>query len=447
MMKTCVPLAVLLSSAVALDVLPPRSRGGKLADLVPSWKEDVSSAKLYTYEAPLDHFKSTGKTIPVRYWVDETCFSSEADRAVFVHMGGEGAARGSSCSTSSKKHNAAVLSVEHRFYGESLPKVDEPLSKEYLEYLSVEQNLADTHAILDIWKKKLNATKAVAFGGSYSGATCSWFKQKYPDSINGCVSQSGVIDTVFDFTGFDTRTFLALSSPDPSCAKLLNESTLALERRFAAGKGAETKQYFNAGNLIGTRLGDSDFFYAIIDALAQLDQYGQKKVLCDGFAKLPANPTDDDRIKNTRDIIEDYYGKNFVNGCFYDSECLIKTVSASGSGGVGEKQWRWQKCTQCAFLQSAPATNSVRSTKYLTLPMLVEQCAYVFDFTAQEVHNMNAHFTAEYYHKTEKETTNVFYINYSDDPWRVCGVFFGGGFFFTTAHFRQRLVKAFASLV
>eukprot|EP01061_Rhynchopus_euleeides_P000885 TRINITY_DN10632_c0_g1_i1.p1 TRINITY_DN10632_c0_g1~~TRINITY_DN10632_c0_g1_i1.p1 ORF type:complete len:468 (+),score=182.85 TRINITY_DN10632_c0_g1_i1:42-1445(+) len=417
-MRSFAVISALVGVSTALNVLPERARSGKLAALVPSWKvEEVESASEYTYHAPLDHESPTGETIPIRYWVDRSCVKSDKEATIFVHMGGEGAARAVGCDSSAKANNAAVLAVEHRFYGESLPDVSAPLSDAYLKYLSVEQNLADTDAILSQLKKELNATKAVAFGGSYSGGTCSWFRQKYPKSINGCVSLSGVIDTIFEFPEFDSRTRTAISSPDDSCAFDLANATLALERAFAAGKGDAVKTQFNAANMIGTKMGDSDFFYGVIDALSMIDQYGQKATLCKGLAKLGSNPTDEERIANIHDIIDEYYGKDFVKGCFYDSECLRTTVTAGGSGGVGEKQWRWQKCTQVAYLQSAPAHNSLRSTKYLTHPILVEQCSYIFGFSAADVRSMNAAFTANYYEKTVEETRDVFYINYSDDPW------------------------------
>jgi len=45
-----------------------------------------------------------------------------------------------------------------------------------------------------------------------------------------------------------------------------------MERAFAAGEGDGVKAAFNASNLIGTRLGDDDFWYAVADGVAMLDQ-------------------------------------------------------------------------------------------------------------------------------------------------------------------------------
>ena len=423
-MQKVLLLAGLAASGLALDVLPARSRHGELADTVPGWKDKVSHSAAITshvYQAPIDHFDPHNKgTIPVRYWVDLSCHQKNGP--VFVGMGGEGEAGPGGCSSDAYKYGAAAINVEHRFYGKSVPAGSAPLATGNLKFLSVQQNAADTHAILVSVMKQVNATKSIAFGGSYSGGTCAWFRQKYPQTVTGCISASGVVNTIFEFTQFDTRIWKALQSPassDPYCDADLIESTKALEREFAAGRGAAVKKQFNAPNLVGTKLGDPDFFYGVADALAQLDQYGNKAALCTAMKALPANPTDAQRIENINALIQKQYGKDFVGGEFYDSEALRRDVGGSGSTGIGNRQWRWQKCTEVAYLQSAPVQHSLRSTKYMTLKNLVEQCAYVFDMTPAEIQQRNKAFTAEYWGKLKEEASDIFFLNFSDDPWQV----------------------------
>ncbi len=60
-----------------------------------------------------------------------------------------------------------VIAVEHRFYGESVPK--DGLSSK-LEFLTVEQALADLVAIINAYNEKDPGRKWIACGGSYSGA-------------------------------------------------------------------------------------------------------------------------------------------------------------------------------------------------------------------------------------------------------------------------------------
>ena len=86
-----------------------------------------------------------------------------------------------------------AVSVEHRFYGKSIPFNDRNLST--LQFLSVEQNLADTAEIIEYIRHNQSLTKkdhpVVTFGGSYSGATSAWFRMAYPDVTHASISSSG----------------------------------------------------------------------------------------------------------------------------------------------------------------------------------------------------------------------------------------------------------------
>ena len=71
-------------------------------------------------------------------------------------------------------------------------------------------------------------------------------------------------------------SFLYSLATDPAVPMLARATWDAIKARF------------NASNLIGTPLGDTDFMYAVADGPAMLVQYGNKKKLCEGLAALPA---------------------------------------------------------------------------------------------------------------------------------------------------------------
>ena len=60
---------------------------------------------------------------------------------------------------------------------------------------------------------------------------------------------------------------------------------------LCAGDGDKIKRMYNAENLIDTKYGDPDFWYAAADGVAMTDQYGSKKKLCDHLALLPPSPS------------------------------------------------------------------------------------------------------------------------------------------------------------
>jgi len=158
--------------------------------------------------------------------------------------------------------------------------------------------------------------------------------------------------------------------------------------------------------------GDSDFWYMIADQPAMMVQYGSKTSLCNGLAKLPSNPSDEDRLNNLNSILVNHYGKDFASNCFYNSD-------SCKDGSCDMRSWRWQKCAELAYLQPAPAKNSLRA-KNLTLDVLIEQCQYIFPGLAPAT-PATKEFNKEFGGATPafdgELASNIVFLDYSDDPW------------------------------
>ena len=91
----------------------------------------------------------SGPTFSIRYFIDATHFdSSNASAPIFVGMGGEGTMSGASCmsyhTTITLDYKALCVSVEHRFYGKSVPTVG-GLSIENLRSRTSEYLRTQTH--------------------------------------------------------------------------------------------------------------------------------------------------------------------------------------------------------------------------------------------------------------------------------------------------------------
>ena len=162
-----------------LALLPERARHGSLARKFDSTSVYTSSTEHFL-GVPLDWNNKTGASFKIRYHIDSTAFDPASSTApVFVSMGGEGTSSGAHCSALAFRHKALCVAIEHRFYGKSVP-TDGVKTSNYRTGLYIEQNLADTAAVIDAVQAKYGGPRPVLnFGGSYSGATCAWFRQAH----------------------------------------------------------------------------------------------------------------------------------------------------------------------------------------------------------------------------------------------------------------------------
>jgi len=171
---------------------------------------------------------------------------------------------------------------------------------------------------------------------------------------------------------------------------------------------------------MGTRhdLPASDFFYMLADSAAMGVQYGHKKILCD--AMKSATPTN--IVETFANVTTKLWGPQFGANCFYDTECLIHDPAR---WQPTSRSWRWQKCTELAYLQAAPSRlqsplfPSLRSTHYMTMPKLLKQCKDIFGIAHA---SPQTYMIATKYGAKKPKTTKVFFSNGSDDPWQRAAV-------------------------
>merc|ERR1711862_172371 len=130
---------------------------------------------------------------------------------------------------------------------------------------------------------------------------------------------------------------------------------------------------------------DGDFFYMLADGLAMMVQYNHKHKLCTNLTGMARDASDEDVMENAARLIQSHFGPTFGQDCFYNTACL----SDPKRYHIGDtsRSWRWQKCYELAYLQSAPlegAQNggaplppSLRSWM-VNMSYMVSQCYAVF---------------------------------------------------------------------
>jgi hypothetical protein len=288
------------------------------------------------------------------------------------------------------RFNGASVGLEHRFFGSSVP-LNDSSTKALDAYLSVEQNLADIAMLLAHVKQYLGVprdTPVVSMGGSYAGASAAWMRFRYPNDIAAALAASPPIRATLDFRAYDASNAVALSTPDPACRAAAVATMRAIDGALNADPATRGWIFslFNASRLVATPQGSTDFMYGVADAAATPVQYGEKHVLCDALAKLPAEPTQTEYVTSFAKWALVQYGGRYFSECFYDSDCMRRATA--GSEAQSARSWYHFKCHELGYLQAAtPAPSVARAAAHdnpsvrpsgLTVRALAAQCAYIF---------------------------------------------------------------------
>lgn len=332
------------------------------------------------------------------------------DGPIFLKICGESVCSGISndyLGVLAKKFGAAVVSLEHRYYGKSSPFGS--LSTDNLRYLSSKQALFDLAVFRQHYQESLNVkyNKSTdnpwfVFGISYAGALSAWFRLKFPHLTCGSLASSGVVLAVYNFTEFDKQVG---ESAGPECKAVLQEITSLVEQRLGSNQ-RELKTLFNATKLSS----DGDFLYFLADAAVTAIQYGNPDKLCVPLTE--AKKAGEDLVEAYAKYVKEYYTEFMgVSVDTYDQQHLKNTKITDGSS---DRLWWFQVCTEVAYFQVAPANDSIRSSKVDTRYHL-DLCKNVF---GNNLPGPDVDATNLYYGGTRIAGSKIIFTNGSQDPWR-----------------------------
>lgn len=135
--------------------------------------------------------------------------------------------------------DANDIGVEYRFFGKSVPD-----SMQW-QYLTIEQEAADLHAINQLFRQIYNR-KWISTGISKGGQTTLFYKYFYPEDVDAAIPYVAPIDNALE----DTRIYTFLDTiGTPECRKnildfqkfLLKHEDQAVEKLKWYAKGAGLK--------------------------------------------------------------------------------------------------------------------------------------------------------------------------------------------------------------
>lgn len=177
------------------------------------------------FQQTLDHYQEKDlRKFDQRYFENLAYYDGNPGRPILLYIGGESEfseaayiQRGS-ITKIAKETNAIILGLEHRFFGNSQPFPY--LNKTSMEYLTVDQALADIAAFLSFARLEYcsdSTCDVLVIGGSYPGALSSWFRLYYPHIANYSWASSAPVNIKLLFPEYDELIANVLKEVDDDC--------------------------------------------------------------------------------------------------------------------------------------------------------------------------------------------------------------------------------------
>ena len=228
----------------------------------------------------LDHFKITDtRTWQQRYWINWRYYKPGGPALLMI--GGEGEANPQWLEAGAwldyaRAEGAAMLLLEHRYYGNSHPTPD--LTVKNLKWLSSRQALADLAAFISQQRVEAGLAGAwVALGGSYPGSLAAWLRLKYPHLVAGAVSSSGPLQAKADFFEYLEVVEAALDTV-PGCSAVVKSAIKKVEKLTAHRMGWKflSKHFKLCSSLDGGNKYDvTNLFESLIGNFEGIVQYNK----------------------------------------------------------------------------------------------------------------------------------------------------------------------------
>jgi len=395
--------------------------------------------KALWYNQTLDHFKpGDARTWLQRYWINWQFYKDGGP--VLLMIGGEGEANPVWMTTGAwkdyaKKNNAAMILLEHRYYGKSYPTQD--LSVKNLNWLTSRQALADLASFVTSTNQKFSIKgRWVALGGSYPGSLAAWARLKYPHLIHAAVSTSGPLRAKANFYEYLEVVKDVLDKAGASCTATLYDAIKSVQflTSHRVGWMALTKSFrlctpFNGSN----RADIANLFESLIGNFEGIVQYNKDNrefegakwtnvtidTLCTMMEDSNAG-TSLDRLQQVNELGLKMSGEKCLDHTY--KSMLSDLQDIRWEKADGGRQWTYQTCTEFGWFQSSESPNlpigdliPVRFFEYMCSDIFGPK----FDL---ELINKGVEDTNTYYGGLDIEVSNTVFVHGSGDPWHRMGI-------------------------
>ncbi|XP_026479923.1 putative serine protease K12H4.7 [Ctenocephalides felis] len=389
----------------------------------------------------LDHFNPhDNRTWEMRYMSNDEHF--KAGGPIIIYIGGEwtisaGALVGGQQYDIAVQHNGYLFYTEHRYYGSSHPTPD--ASTKNLQYLSVDQSLADLAYFVDYVKSQITGakdSKVIVVGGSYAGSMAAWFRLKYPHQCDIALSSSAPLLAVADFYKYHEVVGKALKSESGDiCYQIVEEGMKQLREVIKTTNGPqEIAQLFNLCTAINPRnaLDYGTLVSGIEDVFAGIVQYhkpGDIEGACDILQKN-TDAANGSELKGLAALMKSNVGWGSSQCAEADYLSMVnafKQVSwGSSSTTSAMRQWFYQTCTEYGYYQTDSSPNQPYGSGINTLPVYIQLCKDLYEdvFTdnAEDILNTGIERTNVVYGALTSAVDKVIFTHGTVDPWHSIGL-------------------------
>ena len=416
----------------------------------PPRHESDATEKYYTAQS-LDHFASNAQrlrhTWSQRYFEDVSSWSGPG-APVIIGLGGEAPAYGAPSGLAgqiAQTHGAALITLEHRFYGQSHPTAN--MTAANLAHLDAEQALADAAQFIWWWSEQHQAHNSsfISWGGSYAGQLAAWMRLRYPTSVAGAVAFSAPVLAQLDFYQYNrVVTDVVRAFGGAGCVQLLEDAFAELVSTLKSGAAGRTRaaQILKACNVTKTDDDDATLRGSVSGAIQSLVQYNEHGIdpsvasFCAAGASASSNgSTPLEALGAMLASLERYPGYCMLS--LYDDymEPLRDTNFTTGTPTT--RQWYYQLCN--AFGQQGCEPNGKDCGKgvpglkpSLMAPLELgplaeglELCDDLYGLTATPPAAWSGHqrgWTNVRNGGRELEVSNVIFVNGRRDPYSSVSV-------------------------
>ncbi|KAI5209493.1 serine carboxypeptidase [Aureobasidium subglaciale] len=358
-----------------------------------------------------------------------------------------------------KEIGAAVVVIEHRYWGYSSPYAD--LTTENLQYLTLDNSISDLtnfakHVRLPFdYHRKSSPNRAawVMMGGSYSGALAAWTASTQPGTYWAYWASSAPVQSILDYWQY----FVPIQQGMPkNCSSDVSLVIDHVDNVLLNGTASEISELKTSFGLEGLEHND-DFAAALQNGpwLWQGNQFYRNTGFfdfCDAVENVKPNSTNT-TLPSAKGVglekalagyaswfnttylpgscesygYDDWQGERNIK-CFDTYNTSSPMYTDMTLSNAFDRQWVWMTCNEpFGYYQTgAPEDRPSIISRLSTADYWIRQCPLMFPASNSSVVGLAKGATAEAVNAHNKGWNNyspgLLYVNGDYDPWREASV-------------------------